>query len=359
MRRSIGDVVARLRAEDLAPPGIEDVARTELAKEFADHIPSYLRAAVAAGAFISTGFLLGFFLAIAQLRDEVVRLGVGIVLMAVAAWVRHDERSEFLRWAAVALALAGMGLVTAAVAEMTEDPTTTSLACLACALGLIYVVRDFVLRFIATLAGGGALLVAVETASARQGFDVGLVLVVVAAAAVWRVAVAARSDEHAELLEPVGYALLVVLFGGLIARATFASAYAGVVDFGPGGRPLGDVGLLAGIALTIALVALVWRVLDELDVPPSSPTAIAALLGAVALGVGALNSPGIIAGTAVLMLGFDRRNVQLIGLAALFLIVFLSFYYYNLELTLLQKSGVLIGSGALLIGIRQRIARSA
>ena len=359
MRRSIGTVVARLRHEGLAPSGVEEVARVEMAKEFADHIPSYLRAAVATGAFVSTGFLLGFFFALAGLRDAATRLGVGIVLMAVAAWVRREERTEFLRWAAVALALAGGGLVTAAVGEMTDDATQTSLACLGCALLLIYFVRDYVLRFLATLAGGAALLVAVETARTGQGFDLGLVLIVVAAAWVWRMDLAGRGDGAAEILEPIGYALVVVLFGGLMARATLASAYGGFTNFGPGGRPLGDVGPLAGIALTLALVVLIWRVLDDLGIALSSPTAIAALLGAAALGVGALNSPGIIAGTAVLMLGFDRRNPQLVGLAALFLIVFLSFYYYNLELTLLEKSGVLVGSGALLIGIRHRIARSA
>ena len=359
MRRSVGDVVTHLRDEGLAPQGVEEVARTEMAKEFADHIPSYLRAAVAVGAFISTGFLLGFLFALADLRDETVRLGVGIVLMAAAAWVRHGDRNEFLRWAAVAVALAGGGLVTAAVAEMTDDPTQTSLACLACALLLIYFVRDYVLRFLATLAGGAALLVAVGAERAGQ-IDAGLALIVVATAVVWRVGVARRRDEHAEILEPVGYALLVVLFAGLIARATFASAHARFgADLGPEVRSLGQPSLVIGIVLTIALVALVWRLLDELDVPLSAPTAIAALFGAVALGVGALNSPGIIAGVAVLMLGFDRRNAQLVGLAALFLIVFLSFYYYNLELTLLEKSGVLVGSGALLIGIRQRIARSA
>jgi uncharacterized membrane protein len=39
-----------------------------------------------------------------------------------------------------------------------------------------------------------------------------------------------------------------------------------------------------------------------------------------------------------------------------FLLVFGSAYYYSLNLTLLEKSGVLAGSGVLLLAIRQRIA---
>lgn len=359
MRRSIGDVVARLRAEGLAPPGIEDVARNEMAKEFADHLPSYLRAAVATGAFIATGFLMTFVLVLADLRSAGARLFVGALFMVFGAAMPRVGRGEFLRWAAVAMALAGGGLVTAAIGEMSEDATTTSLACLVSAVLLIYFVRDDVLRFLATLAGGASLLIAIESTRVGQGLDLGLVVIIAAAAWVWRVDLGKRSDAAAELLEPVGYGLLIVLFGGLIARTVLWSHGRLGAAIGPEVREIGQLGPLAGIALTLGLVALVWRVLEDIDVSLSSPTGIAALLGAAALGVGALNSPGIIAAVAVLMLGFDRRNVQLGGLAGGFLVLFLSLYYYNLELTLLQKSGVLIGSGALLIGIRQRIARSA
>ena len=46
------------------------------------------------------------------------------------------------------------------------------------------------------------------------------------------------------------------------------------------------------------------------------------------------------------MLGFDRRRSGLVGLAATFLIGFLGIYYYSLTLSLLQKSAVLVASGA-------------
>ena len=58
----------------------------------------------------------------------------------------------------------------------------------------------------------------------------------------------------------------------------------------------------------------------------------------------------------MLFRSFDRRNRVLLGLAIVFLLVFGSMYYYSLHLTLLEKSAVLAGSGALLLAIRQRIA---
>jgi uncharacterized membrane protein len=78
-------------------------------------------------------------------------------------------------------------------------------------------------------------------------------------------------------------------------------------------------------------------------------------MGALALGASASSSPGIVAGAAVLILAFDRRNPVLVGMAVVFLLVFGAAYYYNLDLTLLEKSGVLVGSGLLLLAIRSRL----
>jgi hypothetical protein len=365
MQRSMRDVLERLEAEGLAPAGSAETARAELAKEFADHLPWYLRSVVAVGAFLSTSFLLFFIFSVAGLRGDFARLILGAGLIAIAPLIRRDEKAEFARWASVAVGLAGMGVVTFTLGEMTDDATAASLACLACAFALIWYVDDYVLRFLATLAGGAALFVALVDLRADHGrvaevYDLGIVLIVAAAAWIWRAHLARRGDKTAEILEPMGYGAVVVLFGALIVRTLFASARG---SFGAGlgteRRLFADPGWVAGIALTAALVALVWRILDELDVPLSSQPAVATLFGAAAFGLGAATSPGIIAGVAVLILAFDRRNVQLIGISALFLIFFLSFYYYNLDLTLLEKSGVLIGSGALLIGIRQTVARSA
>jgi len=42
----------------------------------------------------------------------------------------------------------------------------------------------------------------------------------------------------------------------------------------------------------------------------------------------------------------------LMGLATVFLLFFLSAYYYNLEITLLNKSYILLGTGAVLLVVR-------
>lgn len=63
--------------------------------------------------------------------------------------------------------------------------------------------------------------------------------------------------------------------------------------------------------------------------------------------------PGMGAGALVLVLGFYGGSLGLMTLAGLLLLGFGSLYYYDLGLTLMTKSWLLLGSGALLLGARQ------
>ena len=70
-----------------------------------------------------------------------------------------------------------------------------------------------------------------------------------------------------------------------------------------------------------------------------------------------LNTPGVIGAAGILALAFHRRNTVLLGLAVAFLIGFGVFYYYDLSLSLLAKSGALVGSGLVLLGLRLFLLR--
>ncbi|WP_349918393.1 DUF4401 domain-containing protein [Aeromonas veronii] len=63
--------------------------------------------------------------------------------------------------------------------------------------------------------------------------------------------------------------------------------------------------------------------------------------------------PGMGAGALVLVLGFYGGSLGLMTLAGLLLLGFGSLYYYDLGLSLMTKSWLLLGSGALLLGARQ------
>src|SRR5215207_3388723 len=115
MRLSMRDVLARLASEGSVPAGVEPAALTALAPEVERHLPWYMSLAVAIGAWIATTFLLFAIFAMSGLRSEAAQIVVGVVLSAGAIFARREADAEFARWAAVAVALAGMGLITAGV----------------------------------------------------------------------------------------------------------------------------------------------------------------------------------------------------------------------------------------------------
>lgn len=355
MRLTMEALIARLVDEGLATADTPGRARVALTAEVEGHLPWYMSLAVAIGAWLATIFLLFAIFAISGLRSETAQIVVGMMLAAGAIFARREADSEFLRWAAVAVALAGLGLITAGVGGALDSPVWAAAACLVVSIAFVWLAPDYTLRFLATLSAGGAIFVLLVGNKLPLGFDTGIVVVIAAIVFVWRYKVADRADSLAEMLEPVGYALLIVLFGALLARTVATTHSHWSLDLS---RDVGSFGPLATIACAAALLALAWRVLDEHGSSLSSPTSFSVLAGVVLLGAGTMEAPGIVAGIAALMLAFDRRNTVLLGMAAIFLIVFGSFFYYSLEITLLQKSGVLVGSGLLLLGIRRRVARA-
>lgn len=351
MRRSVADVLAHLKAEGLATDAADVPARAALEDELREHLPWYVRAAVGLGAWLATAFFLGFLLFFLDLDDGLPQIAGGLVLLALAIWQRQRTTSEFLRHAAVAVSLAGFGLVIAGMWEQLDSRVTAAIV-VAVSASLIRLMRDRVFRFLATLTMTAAIYLLIVDERSLHGFELATLMLVALAALVWRFPPHRRSSEVDEMLRPVGYALIVALFGALLVGM---SSHLGRLSF-DSGRWL-VLGPVTTTGITVALVALVWTILDEQDRPLNSGSSVAALLGVVALGASTMSTPGIIAGAAVLTLAFDRRDTVLLGMAVVFLLCFGSVYYFSLHLTLLEKSGVLAGSGALLLAIRHRLAR--
>lgn len=353
MRRSVGEVLEQLCREGLATTAARESARAALAAEHADHIPWYLRVAIGFGAWLATGFLLGFTLAIAPLETALARLVSGAALVAGAVWFMPRATSDFRKHAAVAAALAGQGLLIAGLYELTDSVRATAAIIVLMGLALLRLVPDSVHRFLTALAVVAAGYVAIVEEGTRGTFEGVTVLLVAATALTWRFRLRERAGAWNALLRPVGYALVVAL---LIALVIGSSTHLGRVSFDAGnGLALGRV---TTAAFAIALGVLVRAVLDEHGSPPAGAAAFAAYTGVAFLALTTMSTPGILAGAWVLALACDRGDRVLAGMGIVFLLAFGTVYYYNLDLTLLEKSGVLTGSGALLLAIRHRLARA-
>ncbi len=104
--------------------------------------------------------------------------------------------------------------------------------------------------------------------------------------------------------------------------------------------------VLVKVILVAGLVALIGNIAGNFRVLQRPPLLLASI-GIAVLGV--FTTPAILLGLGLMILGY-ARHLRLITVAGIgFLTVSISAYYYNLDTSLLTKSIVLAGSGALIL----------
>ncbi len=361
MQRTVADVLSQLVAEGLTSGESVERARAAFQGAADTTPPWYARVIAGFGAWIATGCLVGFLVIADIVENEMGAIAVGAILVVAAAWLRRaaSPAEDFKRQFSLAASLAGQVLVLVGARAATESTTVAAVIAVVMSVALIMLVPDPAHRFMSALLGSIGLIATMATFKLAwelgslgplgtlviRGSDFAAAALIALAAYVWRVKLGDRSAERDEMLEPVGYGTITALLIMLV----FSSWFVVLEDFTRGqrsGASAWTLGLGTTIALAIALSALMLSILHELratGVTAATPIALALLT---------LSTPGITAAVTLLVLGFDRRNRILIGLAVGFLIKFVSMYYYTLRMTLLEKSVVLVASGLLLLAGR-------
>lgn len=140
---------------------------------------------------------------------------------------------------------------------------------------------------------------------------------------------------------PVAYALVFSICGEVLffaARYKLVYWQRDMVTLNP---------IVMNLTLAAALVALIIWVAGGLNKFVSSRALLLAALGAVLLGV--FSAPGILLVIILMVLGYSRYETVLVTLGALLLPAFFFFYYDNIDVSLLAKSGILTASGCVLL----------
>lgn len=301
--------------------------------------PWYLRAAAGIGAWATAAALIA---AVALILAEVLdgealpltAAGSGAALAAAAAALHRRSRGEFATQLAVAAALAGQALLVGGLGAESESLTAAAAAAAASAALLIAAIRDPELRFLATALAVGVAFAALLEREVPEPAGILAALTLPAALGLL-------------LRPPAGFALRGVALALLLTpMAVMLVPEAG--GFGSGWLPRA--------AYAVALLAVL-----VLAGRTTRSTAGAAGLAAatVALLVGMAAAPGIAAAMLLLALAYLLGSRMLAALGAVAQAWFLSRFYYDLDLTLLQKSGMLAAAGALLLGlwwVRRRAA---
>jgi hypothetical protein len=339
---------------DVLPTAIQEPARAALAssKDATATMPWFVRVLTGFGAWMASVFLIAFLSLAVVVGEEVGAIVLGLLLTAGAVFVRHAGSNVFLTQLALSTGLAGQGLFIGGVGALMDDPEAPAFAALVLQAVLLFVYPDAIQRFLSALFGSLSLLILLRLLVPGVLVDVTLVGLTVLAHLLFLQQGRLQSGRWSALVTPTAFGLVTTLLASLVMRTWFHDAYLGLFRKGAE-LPMGVLTLgLAAVTLYSA-----WRVLEETD---SNPGGIAGVTAFAALGLTALltlHTPGVIAAVGVLLLGFHRRSVVLLGMAVTFILVFGVGYYYDLQFSLLAKSLALLGSGLVLLGLRLFILR--
>lgn len=344
MRPPLLEVLRQLGREGLVDPeGLDGMLA--VADQGEQHsAPWFVRLLVGCGAWVAAGFL-GAFLAMIEWIPEGIGAAVfgGLLLTGVGALRRSPAASgsDFLQQLALAGWLVGQVMVVFGVGEGTDSlPLAAGIALLVQAASVAFL-PDPVARFLASGFAVAALLTLMLHWKVPHSHELAILLAFVPGGLLWWHRSGLLAGPLPQAVNPVGYGLICSAFALLLL------ALADPFDQHPSG-------LLAGNALSIGVLVMAGALLGE---RLRSGPGLAVMGFVLLLGLATSSAPGVMAAAGTLVLGFRSGERTLQGLAWTFLLFFLAAFYYNMNVSLLEKSGLLVGSGALLLGLRALLRR--
>jgi hypothetical protein len=346
---------ARAVLDMLARQNLVDAAQASRAEELAQQhrrlpeMPLPLRILVGVGAFFSTICIIGFLAAAEIINiDKEAGLLVWGVIFGVAAIFLYAQsaaeaayslRHSFVLQASFCAMAVGKSLFVFGIAVLADSPWGVTWGALIVTI-LTYPVYPLSLdRFLSV---SGVLfsllfnLLLEERAPQVREFLLHLLFAAQLLAASWLF----TSPRAPRLLLPAAYAVVAALIGMVTLLALLHSSEWRLWEFGWRYPAVPNALLCLGLLWLIPWAAGGW---DELR----REAVQAAIAGALLLGL--ISAPGVILSAALLILGYARHARLLLWSGLLLLPLYLFIYYYSLHLSLLAKSGVLIGSGAVLL----------
>jgi hypothetical protein len=304
--------------------------------------PWFVTALIAVSAWLAVipfiGFL--FILGIVDSLGSIMVVGF-LLIVGTVFWHRLNSTGLFIEQLLLALNFTGQALFLVGIG-LDKDVITAALTAWFLEIVLISVYQDHILRFIAVLIATMAALVLLERFDIPEGIHVLIVLLAIGATWYWIAEPRHLTDQMMKsLYQPLGYGFIVALQLVLLLSILPTSRWVPPVSWA-----------YSSFGLAMLLLILEYYLMRINQVMISSPSN-SIILGCTSLIALLLyQSPGIIASVIVLLLGFQRGNRVLIGLALVFLTVFLTAFYYYLNITLLSKSVALITTGITLLILR-------
>jgi uncharacterized membrane protein len=340
LRTVLDDLIAQNQLPNEAPA---EIAKTLTVSLEQPSTPWFVSALVAVSAWLSVIPFLTFISLSHLVEGSISAIIVGLILL-IGTVILHYFKSHilFLDQLALALNLTGQALLIYGIAQESGNVVAVTLATLFLEMVLIGIYSDNILRFISVLIATVAALVLLYDFKLYQGIHVMIVLIAMGAVWYWITEASQLTDQiMASLHQPLAYAFIIALQMILLLSILPPMRYIPPVSW-----------WYSTMGLTVLLLALEYYILDSNHITIFSVKTYTIFAGTLLVALLLYQSPGIIASIIVLVLGFQRGNRVLMGLALVFLTVFLIAYYYHLNITLLMKSISLMSAGLALLGLR-------
>ncbi|NOQ36767.1 MAG: DUF4401 domain-containing protein [Methylococcaceae bacterium] len=342
------NLIDKLADNDLIEPNRElnaFIINQQQAKE----IPLYIRVLIGIGAFIASLCFIAFLAEAKIIRFDkeagLIVWGLIFVVMAIALQKQAGEDSSikhsiFIQISFTAMAI-GKGLFISGVTQIFDSSWGLSLATLIIT-GLTYhLYRMSIDRFLSSFVFIFSLLVnilwAEEVSGTRALLFNGFFLFQMLCAAVLLTHGKIKSDYI-----PLSYAFVFSLCASILFLASHT-------EFGYWNNDELIHPAFVNIILAGGLIALIGWASGGLQ-NLKNEALILASLGTVLLGI--FSAPGIILAIGLMILGYAKHESLLIILGGLLTPVFLFIFYYNLDISLMYKSGILFVSGLVLLAGR-------
>jgi hypothetical protein len=319
---------------------VETLHREELwpcAEIPAEDLPPawYIRALSTLGAWLATLFL-GLFWAIFMHSESAMgMLGAGMCVLA-RVLVRM-KRQELVGQLALSSWLTGCCLLSVGVNDLFSTRTMVEQTLMWLLLAVLY--PESLGRFLTALGAGALAISMMDNLELPMDLLVGPLALLAGAHYLNQQSDWCRGRGRS--LEPFAAAAVVTILAGL-CTSFWRWCYM-------------PVGAASTALLTLAVLWLTTRVISRLKVSPRQ--GLWALAGVFLLGIITQSTPGMMAGVGVLLLAREAHSRWLFGLGWLYLLLFTSAFYYNLDLLLRTKSLILVAVGALLLGLRRQVLR--
>jgi len=328
------------------PKGIDDFFSDENREA---NTPWFIRLFIGASAWLSSALFLTFLFSVKAISDQGA-LPFGVLFLAVAvALSRHYSKNDFLSQLSLAFNFSGQGCIGIGLPYYHLAIWEYLAIFIILELVLFLFFKDAFQKFLSVVSV--PFLVAFLFKEWKIEILIHFLIFFQAAYVVFSFEKEEWILSKKILLEfekPLQYAMIFSLLGLLGFSFVIMNQFLPVPYW-----------YITGVGLTLCMSYFGFSCLDSRrESYPDVAEFGAGIFFVLLVGSISVFAPGIPAAILILLIAFSKKDVLLFGIGILFLIAFLFGYYYNLNLSLLVKSIVLMGSGTFLLLFRFILLRT-